>query len=78
MGFGKGLATGFLIGVALIGAAVVLLNGHDDATHELNAARIQALEQHVERLELAVTKLSREVASERRVTVVPAAAPGGG
>jgi hypothetical protein len=73
--FGKGLATGFVFGVALIGGAVVLLNGHDDATHELNSARIQALEKHVERLELTLTKLSREVETERQIAAIPAALP---
>ena len=62
MEFAKGMATGFIVGVAAIGVAVALLYNQDDAAHERNAARIDKLEAHVERLEQAVTRLSGRVA----------------
>lgn len=58
MEFAKGLATGFVVGVALIGAVVALLYGRDDAARERNLARIAELESQVGRLEEALEKSS--------------------
>jgi hypothetical protein len=73
--FPKGMAAGFIIGVAVIGAAVVLLYRHDDTVHELNAERIEKLEANVHRLELAVNRLSGRVADIAPLDAGPEATP---
>jgi hypothetical protein len=73
--FAKGLAAGFVIGVAIIGTAVATLYVHDDSEHVRNAARIEQLDAHVQRLERALGVLSMRVAGEMPVNSVPAATP---
>ena len=75
MEFAKGVATGFVIGVAVIGTAVATLYVHDDSVHERNTARIEKLDAQVQRLELAVTTLSGRVAEESFADRVPNATP---
>ena len=75
MEFAKGVAIGFVIGVAVIGTAVATLYIHDDSVHERNTARIEDIDAHVQRLERAVATLSGRVADERPATEVPAAPP---
>jgi hypothetical protein len=72
--FAKGMAIGFVIGVALIGTAVATLYVHDDSDHERNAARIEQVDAHVQRLERAVTALSGRVAAEMPVEAAPTVA----
>lgn len=64
MEFAKGVATGFVIGVVVIGTAAATLYVHDDSVHERNSARIEELDEHVQRLERAVATLSGRVADE--------------
>jgi len=73
--FAKGVATGFVIGVALIGTSVVTLYVHDDAAYERNSARIEQLDAQVQRLEVALTRLAGRVASEAPPPAVPKATP---
>lgn len=70
MEFAKGLAAGFVAGVAVIGAAVALLYYHDDSAHELEAARIAELEAQVQRLEQALIKSSGQVTAEPAVMAI--------
>jgi len=70
--FAKGVATGFVIGVALIGTAVATLYVHDDSYHERNAARIEEVGAQVQRLERAVTALSVRVSAETPLAAAPA------
>jgi len=71
----KGMAIGFIVGVAAIGTAVALLYGHDDAAHERNSQRIAKLEAQVQQLEREVTTLSGHVAERVPDNVVPAVTP---
>jgi hypothetical protein len=71
--FAKGVATGFVMGVAIIGAVVATLYVHDDAAHERNSARIEQVDAKVQRLERALTTLSVRVSGETPPTIVPLA-----
>jgi len=73
--FAKGVATGFVIGVALIGTVVATLYVHDDSVHERNAARIEQIAAHVDQLDLAVSRLAGRVAGEMPAPAVPKATP---
>jgi hypothetical protein len=55
----------------LIGTAATTLYVHDDSVHERNTARIDELDEHVQRLERAVTALSGRVASEAEIAPAP-------
>ena len=72
MEFAKGMATGFIVGVAAIGVAVALLYHEDDSAHERNAQRIAKLEVQVQQLERAVSHLSGRISDSESVN--PAAA----
>jgi hypothetical protein len=73
--FAKGVATGFVMGVALIGTAIATLYVHDDSVHERSEARIDQLDAQVRQLELAVSRLAGRVAEESRVPAVATATP---
>jgi hypothetical protein len=73
--FAKGVATGFVIGVALIGTSVITLYVRDDTAYERNSARIEKLDAQVQRLEVALTRLAGRVADEAPAPAVPKATP---
>jgi hypothetical protein len=75
MDFAKGIAVGFVIGVAVIGTAVATLYIHDDSVHERNTARIDDIDAHVQRLERAVATLSGRMAEEKPAGALPTSPP---
>lgn len=71
MEFAKGMAAGFVIGVALIGATVVLLYYRDDTAHEREVARIAELETQVQSLEHALARKAVREAPDPSLAAVP-------
>jgi hypothetical protein len=60
---GKGIAIGFVAGLAVAGGAFLVLR--DDTAAEREAARIAELDAHIQRLDQTVATLSERVAMER-------------
>lgn len=75
MPLNKGIATGFMAGLAVAGLAVLVLR--DDARGEQDRARAGALKAQVDRLESEVTKLSTLVNEARSSTTASNRVPPG-
>jgi gas vesicle protein len=72
---GKGIAIGFLAGLAVAGGAVLLLR--DETSREQESARIAELDAQIQRLDQAVSRLS-VLAVEAPSAVAPAIVERGG
>ena len=68
----KGIAAGFVAGVAVAAGPILWLRAHDDAERTEEKARIVELNAQSQRLEQAVSRLSGLVAARAPVAAAPA------